>query len=132
MPGMVAIVGVADSHAGAILVTATATGALVDRRRIELVDDDLPRYPHHHEAQSLPLEEGVALVRRVRACAERRARAALDDLAAAGAARIVGVALRRCQPLPDTVAERITSYRARNVADWVMYRQVLAEAAEAR
>jgi hypothetical protein len=42
------------------------------------------------------------------------------------------IALRACQPLPATVAERIRDYRARNVADWVMYRQALASAAAAR
>jgi len=42
------------------------------------------------------------------------------------------VALRRCPELPPTVAERITDYRARNFADWVMYRQALAGAAAGR
>jgi hypothetical protein len=42
------------------------------------------------------------------------------------------VALRNCQELPPTTAERITGYRARNVADWVMYRKAIASAAEAR
>jgi hypothetical protein len=46
--------------------------------------------------------------------------------------RIGGVALRKCPQLPPTVAERITDYRAQNLADWVMYRQALAAAAEAR
>jgi hypothetical protein len=34
--------------------------------------------------------------------------------------------------LPETVAERITNYRAMCVADWVMYRQTLANAATER
>ena len=45
---------------------------------------------------------------------------------------ILGIALRKCPPLPPTIAERIKDYRARNVADWVMYRKALASAAEAR
>ena len=45
---------------------------------------------------------------------------------------ILGVALRNCPPLPPTIAERIKDYRARNVADWVMYRKALAAAAAAR
>jgi len=45
---------------------------------------------------------------------------------------ILGIALRKCPPLPLTIAERITDYRAQNVADWVMYRRALASAAEAR
>ena len=50
----------------------------------------------------------------------------------AAAARIRGVALRQCPVLPPTIAERIQDYRAQNVADWVMYRQALAAAAQAR
>ena len=46
--------------------------------------------------------------------------------------RILGVALRQCPVLPPTIAERITDYRAQNVADWVMYRKAIAAAAEAR
>jgi len=56
---------------------------------------------------------------------------ALDDVTMA-VPRILGVALRRCPPLPPTIAERIKDYRAQNVADWVMYRKALASAAEAR
>lgn len=133
MPEPVAIVGMADSHAGAVLMTVAAPDVFVDRRRIELVDAGLPKYPHHHDAQKLPLAEGVALVARVRVCAEQRAREALEQLARdLTSVRVAGIALRRCQPLPETVEERLTSYRAQNVADWVMYRQVLAEAARAR
>ena len=45
---------------------------------------------------------------------------------------ILGIALRNYPPLPPTIAERLKDYRARNVADWVMYRKALAAAAEAR
>jgi hypothetical protein len=34
--------------------------------------------------------------------------------------------------LPETIEERISTYRAQNMADGVMYRRVLAEAAPAR
>jgi hypothetical protein len=30
---------------------------LLDRRRVELVDEDLPKIPHHSEGQALPLQE---------------------------------------------------------------------------
>ena len=43
-----------------------------------------------------------------------------------------GVALRPCPGLPPTIEERIKGYRARNVADWVMYRKALSAAAETR
>lgn len=125
------IVGVSDHGGWAVLVTVTRDGALLDRRRVELVDDDLPAIPHHHEAQMLPPDEGVALVERVRANAESHALLALDAVVAT-VPRILGIALRNCPPLPPTIAERIKDYRARNVADWVMYRKALGAAAEAR
>ena len=126
------IIGVSDHGGWAVLVTVAAGGTLLDRRRVELVDQDLPKIPHHSEGQSLPLNQAVALVERVRVSAERHAKLALDAVAMTVPGPIRGVALRQCPALPPTVAERIRNYRAQNVADWVMYRKALAAAAEAR
>src|SRR5262245_54994807 len=126
-----AIVGVSDHGGWAVLVTVASDGTLVDRRNVELVDKSLPSIPHHHEGQTLPIDEAVALVEKVRDSAERHAILALDAVATALPVHIVGIALRECPPLPITIAERITNYRARNVADWVMYRRALAGAAGA-
>ena len=126
------VIGVSDHGGWAILVTADANGTLLDRRRVELVDEALPKIPHHSEGQMLPLDEAVKLVERVRASAERHAKLGLDAIAAEMPVSILGVALRQCPELPPTIAERITNYRASNVADWVMYRQALAAAADAR
>ncbi|MCZ7682841.1 MAG: hypothetical protein M5U28_30200 [Sandaracinaceae bacterium] len=125
-------VGVADHGGWAILVTVGQRGAVLDRRRVELVEAGLPAMPHHHEAQSLPIERAVALVERVAASAGRCAKEALDRLVSELPARVEGVALRARPALPDTIAERIRSYRAQCVADWVMYREALAGAARAR
>jgi hypothetical protein len=127
-----AIIGVSDHCGWAVLVTVTADGTLLDRRRAELVDSGLPKLPHHSEAQMLPLDEAVHLVERVRISADRHAKLALGTVAAAAPVRILGVALRECPQLPPTIAERIKDYRSQNVADTVMYRQALAGAAEAR
>jgi hypothetical protein len=126
-----AVIGVSDHGGWAVLVTVARDGTLLDRRRVELVDDDLPGIPHHHEGQMLPIDEGVALVERVRASAEKHAVLALDAVAAA-VPRNLGIALRNRPELPPTIAERIKDHRARNVADWVMYREALAGAAAAR
>ena len=126
------IIGVSDHGGWAIFVTVVRDGTLLDRRRVDLVDKDLPKIPHHSEGQGLPLQEAVALVERVQASAERHAKLALDAVATTVPRRILGVALRQCPVLPPTVAERIKDYRAQNVADWVMYRLALAAAAEAR
>ena len=125
------IVGVSDHGGWAVLVTVTRDGTLLDRRRVELVGEGLPKIPHHSEGQRLPLDEAVELVERVRVSAERHAAFAWDAVAMA-APRILGVALRQCPPLPRMIAERIKDYRAQNNADWVMYRKALASSAEAR
>jgi hypothetical protein len=125
------VIGVSDHGGWAVLVTVARDGTLLDRRRVELVDEGLPKIPHHSEGQGLPLDEAVELVERVRVSAERHAVLALDAVATA-VPHVLGVALRECPQLPPTIAERIKDYRAQNVADWVMYRKALASAAEAR
>jgi hypothetical protein len=125
------IIGISDHGGWAVLVTVARDGTLLDRRRVELVAEGLPKIPHHSECQGLPIDQAMELVERVRVSAEKHAEHALDSVTTA-VPRILGVALRKCQPLPPTIAERITDYRAQNVADWVMYRKALASAAEAR
>src|SRR6516225_3720723 len=88
-----AIIGVSDHGGWAVLVTVAGDGTLLDRRRVELVDEDLPKIPHHSEGQRLPLDEAVELVERVRVSAETHAVLALDAVAMA-VPRIRGVALR--------------------------------------
>jgi len=131
MPKSGGIVGVSDHGGWAVLVTVAQDGTLLDRRRVDLVDEALPKLPHHSEGQGLPVDEAVELVERVRVSAEKHAVLALDAVTLA-VPRILGVALRKCQPLPATIAERIKDYRAHNVADWVMYRKAMASAAETR
>lgn len=126
-----AIIGVSDHGGWAVFVTVAGDGTLLDRRRVELVDGDLPKIPHHSEAQMLPMDEAVVLVERVRLSAERHAKLVLEAVEKTLPGRVRGVALRQCPELPPTIAERIKDYRAQNVADWVMYRQTLAAAAEA-
>jgi hypothetical protein len=125
------IVGVSDHGGWAVLVTVALDGTLLDRRRVELVGEGLPKIPHHSECQRLPLDEAVDLVERVRVSAEKHSVLALDAVALT-VSHIRGIALRKCPQLPPTIAERIKDYRAQNVADWVMYRKALASAAEAR
>ena len=127
-----ASVGVADHCGWAVLMTVAADAKLLDRRRVARVDDALPKLPHHHDAQGLPIDEAVALIERVTRSAEMCAAASLEALAAAVPAKIAEIAIRACPPLPATVPERLADYRAQNVADTVMYRSALVRAAEAR
>jgi hypothetical protein len=140
-----ATVGVVESGSAAVLVTVAPGGAVLDRRHIELIDPGLSSHPHHHEgswavgrylntpgARVLSLADAVALVVRVRASAERRAREGLEALASALPVPIAAIAIRVCPPLPPTIEERIAHHRAQTVADSVMYRDAVAAAAEAR
>ena len=121
------IAGVSD-HAGWAVVVCVANGEVVDRRRIELLPPGLPNLPHHHDAQALPMNEAVALIERVRASAVLCATKALQALPA----DVTAVAIRKRPTLPPTIEQRITSYRAQNVADTVMYRDAIIQAAKAR
>src|SRR5215469_15235125 len=66
-------IGVSDHGGWAVLVTVARDGTLLDRRRVELVGEGLPRLPHHSEGQRLPLDKAVELVERVRMSAETHA-----------------------------------------------------------
>jgi hypothetical protein len=142
-----ATVGVAEHGNSVILVTVTPRGELLDRRRVDLTRG-LPTHPYHHEgswavgryldsalharARPTSLPEAVALVERVREAAATGAREALEALAADVAMPIACVAIREWPALPPTTEERIVDTRAANVADGVMYREALAQAALAR
>ncbi|MGE0192583.1 MAG: hypothetical protein AB7T63_11150 [Planctomycetota bacterium] len=127
-----AAVGVADHAGWAVLVTVGPDAVVLDRRRVDLVDTGLPVLPHHHEGQKLPVGEAVALVEKVRASAKRCAARALESLARDVGPRLAAIALRACPPLPETIAARLADYRAQCMADTVMFRHALADAATAR
>jgi hypothetical protein len=124
--------GIAHHFGWAIAVTASADHEVVDRRRIELIEPGMASAPIHHEGKSLDDAGTAALVARVRASAVRTTSAALDELAAAVGEPIISMSLR-AWPLdfPDGIAvQRRPPYESR--ADSIMYRQVLAELAQAR
>jgi hypothetical protein len=140
-----AAVGVVEHGNSAVLVTVLVGGKLLDRRRVDLTERDLPTHPHHHEgswamgryqnspwAKPISLAAAVQLVERVRASAARGARASLESLALALPVPVKTIAIRVCPQLPPTTAERIADNRAQTVADSVMYREALAFAAEER
>ena len=109
-------------------MTADDDHAVVDRRRIELVEPGVSAAPIHYESRRLDVAATAALVARVRASVERACSAALDDLALP----IVSISLRFWPPdFPDDIAVKLrVPYEAR--ADAIMYRHLLAELAHAR
>jgi len=124
--------GVADHLGWAVAVTAAPDGRVVDRRRLELVEPGEPKMPIHHGIEGLDDAAAAALVARVHASAGRATSAALDALMADLPAPIESISLRALPAeFPTDIAVlRRPPYEAR--ADAVMYRQVLAGAAEAR
>jgi hypothetical protein len=94
--------GIAHHFGWAVAVTASADHAVVDRRRLELIEDDLPPAPIHHMGGAHPLHGADALgddalgalVADVRASVARAARAALDDLDCSLTGPIVSISVR--------------------------------------
>ena len=125
-------VGIADHFGWAIAVTASGDLHVADRRRIELVEAGVTPAPIHYDAPRLDVAETAALVEQVRASVVRASGAALDALAADLPSPVRSLSLRTWPPdFPaDIAVQRRSPYEAR--ADAVMYRQVLAEVAEAR
>lgn len=125
-------VGVAHHFGWAVVVTAAADHTVVDRRRIELVEPGVPVAPIHTDGKGLDDSQASALVAEVRASAERATADALDRLVAEIGQPIVSLSLRAWpDDFPtDIVTQRRVPHEAR--ADSVMYRQVLAEAADER
>jgi hypothetical protein len=133
--------GIAHHYGWAIAVTASADHAVVDRRRIELIEPGLPVAPIHHEGgphllhrSGEPLDDVAlaALVADVRASVARAASAALGGLGAALTEPIEAISLRAWpDDFPEDIAvQRRVPYESR--ADSVMYCQVLADVAHGR
>ena len=125
-------VGIAHHFGWAVAVAASADHAVVDRRRIALIEPGEATAPIHHEGKRLDDAALAALVAGVRESAIRATSAALDDLAAAVDVPIVSMSLRAWpEDFPEEIgALRRVPYEAR--ADSVMYRQVLARCARGR
>jgi hypothetical protein len=124
--------GIADHFGWAVAVTASADHKVIDRRRIELIEPGLTAAPIHYESHRLDVAATAALVAQVRASVARATAAALDGIATAVPEPVVAMSLRAWPPdFPDDIAvQRRSPYEAR--ADAVMYRQILAEVANAR
>lgn len=133
--------GIADHLGWAIAVAASDDHAVVDRRRIELIEPGLPAAPVHHvggphemHRQGEPLDDDAlaALVTDVRASVTRTAAAALDGLAAALPGPISSISLRTWPAdFPQDIAvQRRVPHESR--ADAIMYRRVLADLAAER
>ena len=124
-------VGIADHLGWAVAVTADDDHRVVDRRRIELVEPGVPNMPIHHDSKTLDLAATAELLDEVRASVVRATTSSLDDLRESVPGPIASLSLRIIPvDFPEDLATRCrVPYEAR--ADAVMYRQVLAEVAQA-
>lgn len=133
--------GIAHHLGWAVAVTATLDYTVVDRRRIELIDPDLPAAPIHHRGGTHRLhgrdeppddDALAALVAQVRAAAVRATASELDAIVQDLPEPILSMSIRSWPAdFPTDIAtQRRSPYEAQ--ADSIMYLQVLAEAASER
>ena len=136
-----ASVGVVEHGNAVVLVTVSSAGECLDRRYVSLTEG-LPTHPYHHEgawavgryvdspwARPISLPAAINVIQQVHKAAATGALATLELLASAVPLPIARIAIRVCPELPATIEERIADNRAQVVADSVMYRQSLADAA---
>jgi hypothetical protein len=129
-------VSVADHTGWAHVVCVAAPDdvpAVIERRRITLIDAGLPTQPYEHDTSAMREDDANALIARVRRSVAARSLEALQRLVAelAPAHTVVALAIR--QPpfaaLPATVADARRSDRVRNSADGMIFQLALCDAA---
>ena len=130
------VVSVAD-HAGwahVVCVAAPAdVPAVVERRRVTLIDAGLPTLPYHHESICMREDDANALIARVRRSIATRSSRALREILADLTPGYSVVALAIREPpfgeLPESVVAVRQSYRLQCAADGMMYQLALCRAA---
>jgi hypothetical protein len=132
-------VGVADHNGWAVLVSAALVDgepAVVDRRRVELIEPDVPSQPYHHETLALRDADAERLLRTVTRSIAACTALAFDRLAADlhPRYRVASIALREppLARLPATVGEVHGSYHTLCRADGMLYHSAICTAARQR
>jgi hypothetical protein len=129
-------VSVADHTGWAHVVCVAAqenVPAVIERRRITLIDPGLPTQPYEHDTTALREDDANALIARVRRSVAARSLDALQRLVAelAPSHTVVALAIRKppFEQLPATVAEARRSDRVRNSADGMIFQLAICDAA---
>jgi hypothetical protein len=128
-------IGIEDHYAWANLVSVATSGhdeRLLDKRRVELLDQPLAASPYHHDTRRMPLSRAAKLVSDVIASANSRARSALASLIgdlAPARCRAIAIRVPPLPALPATVTEAQENAWIRNRADGMIYHQALTQAA---
>ncbi len=133
---MRAVAGISEHRGWAVVVSVAVRGGepvVADRRRVELIDTELPSQPYHHEGTELDAAEFEPLVRGVEQSVGERTRAELsrlrDELAPEFALSAIVLREGPSRPLPPSVAEVLDSPPAMIEADGEIYRKALLDAA---
>ena len=131
-----AAVGIAEHGGWASLVTVTLGDGgfeIVDRRRVELIEPNLPNQPYHHETLEMAGSDADTLVTLVKASVAGEAAQAFEDLSRdlEGHCAVCAIAIRTppIDALPATVAEVHASRRIMTAADGMIYHEALCNAA---
>jgi hypothetical protein len=134
-----AVVGVADHNGWAHLVSVAAPAGwpiVVDRRRVPLVEKNVPSQPYHHETLALPGAAAEQLLRKVERSIEGCATLAFERLSSdlSTRYRVSSIAIRHppLPRLPATVAEVHASYYTQCRADGMLYHLAICDAARRR
>jgi hypothetical protein len=128
-------IGIEDHYAWANLASLTTSGAdeiLLDRRRVELLDQKLSASPYHHDTLKMSTEDAERLIRAVQASANRCAKAALSTLIkelAPNKCRGVAIRVPPLSDWPATLIEIHASTWITNRADGMIYHHALTQAA---
>jgi len=130
------VVGVADHSGWAALVSVSVKDglpAVIDRRRVELIEPGLPKQPYEHDTVGMNAAEAERLVEEVRDSAAHCAERALSRLRSSlGTTReILSIALRTAPlpRLPGSVAEVHASWPVTVRADGMLYHDALCTSA---
>ena len=128
-------IGIEDHYAWANLVSVTTSGPdeqLLDKRRVELLDQPLAASPYHHDTLRMPLSRAEKLVSDVITSANNRAKSALASLIgdlAPARCRAIAIRVPPLPALPASVTEAQENAWIRNRADGMIYHQALTRAA---
>jgi hypothetical protein len=130
------VVSVAEHTGWAHLVCVATNGnvpAVIARRRVALIDRELPTMPYEHGTAAMREDEADAVIARVRRSIAARTSDALRRVATemAPAHTVVALAIRKppFDALPATVAAVRASHRLLCAADGMLYQLAICRAA---
>ena len=105
---------------------------LIDRRRIDLVEEEWAKQPYHAAEELEPSEARIVVERGVKAAHKNAKRAIQTEIkrARGNGHEVVGCSVLVGEPMPDWTTDQILAVHFRmHKAEGVLFRQAVAEAA---